>query len=190
MPRFFGGRTDHEAHDEQGCGGPGGAGGEVAVVPAQRQPLRELLDDSLLERSRDDAGGLRLTSEGSMLGEMVRVVLERALEAELTAHLGYEKHDRDGQGGNSRNGTSGKTVQTGVGPVPLRVPRDRAGTFEPLLVPKGSGRVSAGWTTWSSASTRGMSVRDIVHHLRQVYGTDLSPDGLPDHRLGPRRPSV
>jgi putative transposase len=99
---------------------------------------------TLLERSRDQAGGLRLTGEGSMLGELVKAVLERALEAELTAHLGYERGDRAGRGGgagNYRNGSIAKTVQTGVGPVPLAVPRDRAGTFEPLLIP---GRVAGG----------------------------------------------
>src|SRR6266487_1939580 len=103
---------------------------------AQRlAPLRELIDDrlldALLERSRDEAGGLRLTGEGSMLGELVKAVLERALEAELTARLGYARNDRAGRGGghgNYRNGTIAKTVQTGVGPVPLAVPRDRAGT--------------------------------------------------------------
>ena len=163
----------------------GTAAGAVEVpagaVPEQRRPLRELLDDSLLDellaRSRDEAGGLRLTGEGSMLGEMVRAVLERALEAELTAHLGYEKHDRDGLGGNARNGTAGKTVQTGVGPVPLRVPRDRAGTFEPLLVPKRAGRVSGGLDDMIvSLYAHGMSNRDIIHHLRQVYGTELSAE--------------
>src|SRR5689334_5037471 len=96
--------------------GPGGA--------AARVPLRQLMDDrlldALLERSRDEAGGLRLTGEGSMLGELVKAVLERALEAELTAHLGYEKNDRAGRGGgggagNYRNGSIAKTVQTGVG---------------------------------------------------------------------------
>jgi putative transposase len=110
-------------------------------------PLRELMDDRLLDvlldRSRDQAGGLRLTGEGSVLGELVRAVLERALEAELTAHLGYEKGGRGGTG-NARNGTIAKTVQTGVGPVPLQVPRDRAGSFEPVLVPKRAGRVA----TW------------------------------------------
>ena len=88
-----------------------GAGGAMAgeageVVPeAARRPLRELMDDrlldALLERSRDQAGGLRLTGEGSMLGELVRAVLERALESELTAHLGYEKGGRGGAGGNA-----------------------------------------------------------------------------------------
>jgi putative transposase len=129
---------------------PAGAGGGAAgVVPgAAGRPLRELMDDrlldALLERSRDQAGGLRLTGEGSMLGELVRAVLERALESELTAHLGYEKGERGGAGGNARNGNIAKTVQTGVGPVPLQVPRDRAGTFEPVLVPKRAGRVAGG----------------------------------------------
>jgi Transposase, Mutator family len=72
-------------------------------------------------------------------------VLERALEAELTAHLGYDRRgERPAGAGNYRNGTIAKTVQTGVGPVPLAVPRDRAGTFEPLLVPKRAGRVAGG----------------------------------------------
>jgi len=146
---------------------------------AAGRPLRELMDDrlldALLERSRDQAGGLRLTGEGSMLGELVRAVLERALESELTAHLGYARGGR-GQDGNARNGTIGKTVQTGVGPVPLQVPRDRAGSFEPVLVPKRSGRVAGGLDDMViSLYAHGMSNRDIIHHLRQVYGTELSP---------------
>jgi putative transposase len=134
------------AGDRDGAGPGGDAGGGLG--PA-RVPLRQLMDDrlldALLERSRDEAGGLRLTGEGSMLGELVAAVLERALAAELTAHLGYDKNERAGHGpGNSRNGSIAKTVQTGVGPVPLRVPRDRDGTFEPLLVPKRAGRVAGG----------------------------------------------
>ena len=113
-----------------------------------------------------------------MLGELVKAVLERALEAELTAHLGYERHDWAGRrSGNSRNGTIAKTVQTGVGPVPLAVPRDRAGTFEPLLVPKRAGRIAGGLDDMViSLYAHGMSVRDILHHLEQVYGTQLSPE--------------
>ena len=149
-------------------------------------PLRGLMDDrlldALLERSRDEAGGLRLTGEGSMLGELVRAVLERALEAELTAHLGYERNDRAGRAGGPpdyRNGTIGKTVQTGVGPVPLAVPRDRAGTFEPVLVPKRAGRVAGGLDDMViSLYAHGMSVRDILHHLEQVYGTQLSHETI------------
>jgi len=159
-------------------------GGENPLPITDQIPLRELLGDQvldlLLERSRDGAGGLRLTGEGSMLGELVKAVLERALEAELTAHLGYGKHDPAGNGsGNSRNGTIGKTVQTGVGPVRLTVPRDRAGTFEPILVPKRAGRVSGGLDDMIiSLYAHGMSVRDIQHHLRQIYDTDLSHEAI------------
>ena len=167
-----------EAGDGPGRGeGVPGTGGAAA---GGRVPLRELMDDrlldALLERSRDEAGGLRLTGEGSMLGELVAAVLERALAAELTAHLGYEPGERAGRGpGNARNGSIGKTVQTGVGPVPLRVPRDRAGTFEPVLVPKRAGRVAGGLDDMViSLYAHGMSVRDIIHHLEQVYGTQLS----------------
>ena len=168
--------------DAAGDGQGPGPGGAAADGAAARVPLRQLMDDrlldALLDRSRDEAGGLRLTGEGSMLGELVRAVLERALEAELTAHLGYERNDRAGRGGgppNYRNGTIAKTVQTGVGPVPLAVPRDRAGSFEPLLVPKRSGRIAGGLDDMIiSLYAHGMSVRDILHHLEQVYGTQLS----------------
>src|SRR6204780_244835 len=105
-----------------------GAGAVAAGAGAggDRVPLRELMEDrlldALLERSRDEAGGLRLTGEGSMLGGLVKAVLERALEAELTAHLGYDRHERAGHNtGNSRNGTIGKKVQTGIGPGGLDV---------------------------------------------------------------------
>jgi putative transposase len=154
---------------------PPGAGREAVS-------LRELMDnrllDALLERSRDQAGGLRLTGEGSMLGELVKAVLERALDAELTAHLGYERRERAGyNSGNSRNGTIAKKVQTGIGPVGLEVPRDRAGSFEPVLIPKRSGRVSGGLDDMIiSLYAHGMTVRDILHHLEQVYGTKLSPE--------------
>src|SRR5258708_292543 len=182
----------------RGTGGPdvplaaGGAGpaaargagrdGENGEQPA-RVPLRELMDDrlldALLERSKDAAGGLRLTGEGSMLGELVAAVLERALAAELTAHLGYDRDDRAGHHdpANSRNGPMAKPVQTGAGPVGLRVPRDRAGSFEPLLVPKRAGRIAGGLDDMIiSLYAHGMTVRDILHHLEQVYGTKLSAE--------------
>jgi putative transposase len=168
------------------AGQPGGALGDPSHYDGENPPhegedvpLRALVDDrlldALLERSRDEAGGLRLTGEGSMLGELVSAVLERALEAELTAHLGYDRHDRSGHNtGNSRNGTIGKKVQTSAGPVGLEVPRDRAGTFEPALIPKRSGRVSGGLDDMIiSLYAHGMTVRDILHHLEQVYGTRL-----------------
>lgn len=160
----------------RGVSGEGGVNGDARV------PVRELVGDevldALLERSKDADGGVRLTGAGSMLGELVKAVLERALEAELTAHLGYDKHAVAGNNsGNSRNGSVGKTVQTGVGPVHLSVPRDRAGSFDPVLVPKRAGRVSGGLDDMIiSLYAHGMTVRDILHHLNQVYGTQLSPE--------------
>src|ERR1700684_1263015 len=80
-----------------------------------------------------------------------------------------------GAGDKPRTGNTAKTVQTGVGPVPLQVPRDRAGTFEPVLVPKRAGRIAGGLDDMViSLYAHGMSVRDIMHHLEQVYGTQLS----------------
>src|SRR6202451_1784126 len=179
MPRFFGGRTIMKRTISEEQVAPAAAGETAPAVPeAARRPLRELMDDrlldALLERSRDQAGGLRLTGEGSMLGELVKAGLERALESELTAHLGYDRHERGGDG-NARNGAIAKTVQTGVGPVPLAVPRDRAGAVERLRVPKRAGRVAGGLDDMViSLYAHGMSVRDILHHLEQVYGTQLS----------------
>jgi putative transposase len=150
--------------------------------PPAQMAVRDLLGDevldALLERSKDAAGGLRLTGEGSMLGDLVKAVLERALEEELSVHLGYAKHNVAGNNsGNSRNGAIRKTVQTGIGPVHLAVPRDRAGSFEPVLVPKRAGRISGGLDDMIiSLYAHGMTVRDILHHLNQVYGTELSPE--------------
>jgi putative transposase len=102
--------------------GPGGVLGDPSHYDGENPPsagsaapLRELMDDrlldALLERSRDEDGGLRLTGEGSVLGDLVKAVLERALNAELTAHLGYERRERAGHNtGNSRNGTIAKKM--------------------------------------------------------------------------------
>src|ERR1700722_12289817 len=108
MPGFFGGRTIMKRTIGEDQVVPAAAEAAPAVPEAARRPLRELMDDrlldALLERSRDEAGGLRLTGEGSMLGEVVRAVLERGVESELPAPRGYEKGGGGGAGGNARNG--------------------------------------------------------------------------------------
>jgi putative transposase len=146
-----------------------------------RAAINEMLEAGLLDEVMDrvDAGGLALTGEGGFLPEMIKAVLERGLAVELTEHLGYEKGDPGGRGsGNSRNGTTGKTVATEVGDVPLDVPRDRAGSFEPRLVPKGARRAGGLDKMIISLYAGGMTVRDISHHLARSIGTELSHDTI------------
>ena len=146
-----------------------------------RQAINEMLDTGLLDDLMDrvDAGALTLTGEGGFLPEMVKAVLERGLQAELTGHLGYEKGDRAGRGSpNSRNGTTPKTLATEVGNIGLDVPRDRASTFEPRLVPKGARRAGGLDEMIVSLYAGGMTVRDIQHHLARTLGTELSHDTI------------
>jgi putative transposase len=104
-------------------------------------------------------------------------LMERMLDAELTEHLGFDKNAVDGRGkGNSRNGYTSKTVQTETGPVEIRVPRDRAGTFEPQLVAKHQRRLEGFDDKVLALYARGMSVRDIQRHLYELYGTEVAPE--------------
>jgi transposase-like protein len=106
--------------------------------------VRSVLDDQALDQivGQIRSEGMRLTGPGGFLTEMLKAVLEWGLAAELTEHLGYDKHDPAGANtGNSRNGSMPKTLLTEVGPVPVDVPRDRAGTFTPALAPKGERRL-------------------------------------------------
>src|SRR5882757_1862616 len=148
---------------------------------AARTAINQMIDAGLLDEvmAQADAGELRLTGEGGFLPEMIKAVLERGLAAELTGHLGYEKGDPAGRGSpNSRNGSSPKTVATEVGDVALAVPRDRAGSFEPRLIPKGARRAGGLDDMIISLYAGGMTVRDIQHHLARTIGTDLSHDTI------------
>jgi putative transposase len=103
--------------------------------------------------------------------------LERAADEELTDHVGYERGDPAGRGsGNSRNGTTPKTVLTEVGPVHLDMPRDRAGTFEPKIVPKGVTRLGGFNENIIAWYATGMSTRDIRRQIRRMYGADVSAE--------------
>jgi Transposase, Mutator family len=146
-----------------------------------REVINEMLDAGVLNDVMDrvDTGGLRLTGEGGFLPEMIKAVLERGLSVEQSEHLGYEKGDPAGRGSpNSRNGTTPKTLATEVGDVRLDVPRDRAGTFEPRLVPKGSRRAGGLDDMIISLYAGGMTVRDISSHLARTLGTGLSHDTI------------
>ena len=126
-----------------------------------------------------DGGDLQLTGEGGLLPGLLKLALERGLQAELTDHLGYEKGDPAGREvPNSRNGTTPKTVITEAGPVPLAIPRDRDGTFTPRLVPTGQRRLGGLDDMIISLYAGGMTLRDIQFHLHSVYGTEISPETI------------
>lgn len=130
--------------------------------------------DALLEgvETADD-----LLGKEGLLDELKKALMERALGAELTAHVGYAKGDAAGRGtDNSRNGYSSKTVTTGTGRIDLSVPRDRNATFEPKLVAKGQTRLSGFDDKVISMYARGMTVREIKGHLEELYGIGVSPD--------------
>src|SRR3954464_11400642 len=146
-----------------------------------RQLREQLADEGWLDELIDRAGqsGVQLTGEGGFLPELVKAVLGRGLDAELTDHLGYERGDPAGRGSpNSRNGTTPKTVASEVGPLPLNVPRNRASSFEPRLVPKGERRLAGLDDMIISLYAGGMTVRDIQHHLARTIGTELSHETI------------
>jgi len=127
--------------------------------------------DALLAGAEEAGGGAE-----ELLRQITKAVLERALQVEMADHLGYEKGDPAGVGSpNSRNGSYGKTVVTTGGPVRLQVPRDRAGSFEPRIVPKRAKRLGQVDEMILSLYARGMSTRDIRDHLAEVYGAEVSP---------------
>jgi putative transposase len=164
-------QVEHPLRAEQAAQRPGSA----------REAVNRMIEAGLLDEVMDrvDAGGLELTGEGGFLPEMIKAVLERGLATELTGHLGYERGDPAGRGsGNSRNGTSPKTVASEVGDIDLAVPRDRAGSFEPRLVPKGARRTGGLDEMIISLYAGGMTVRDIGHHLERTLGTELSHDTI------------
>lgn len=129
--------------------------------------------DALVGAAEDLGEGRHGVEE--LLSRMTKAVLERAMETELTEHLGYESGDPAGHGtGNSRNGKTTKSVQTLQGPVQITVPRDRNGSFEPVIVPKRARRLGKVEDMILSLYARGMSTRDIGSHLDEIYGARVS----------------
>jgi putative transposase len=117
-----------------------------------------------------------IIGENGLLKQLTKALVERAMEAELTTHLGYEKHDPVGHGsGNSRNGASKKRLKGDFGEVEIAVPRDRNASFEPQIVPKGETRFTGFDDKILSMYARGMTTRDIQGHLEEIYGVAVSP---------------
>ena len=148
--------------------GPVLMSGPPATLLARKIPTEDLAA-VLLERAESEA--LSLVGPGGLLAELTKRVLEAGLEAELTEHVGYAPYDPAGHhSGNSRNGTRSKTVITDVGPVELAVPRDRAGTFEPVLVPKRKRRLGGVDQMVLSLSAKGLTHGEISADLGEIYG--------------------
>ena len=133
----------------------------------------DVIDQLLAGYSRPED----LTGKDGILKQLTARLVERALQAEMAGHLGYDKGEsRDRPGGNARNGTTGKTLKTELGEVDIEVPRDRDGTFEPQLVKKRQRRLAGFDEKIIALYARGMTVRDIQGHLQDLYGVEVSPD--------------
>ena len=117
-----------------------------------------------------------LIGESGLLKQLTKALVERALQAELTMHLGYEKHSPEGHhSGNTRNGTSTKQLKGEFGTVQIEVPRDRQASFAPQLVPKGETRFQGFDDKILSLYARGMTTREIQGHLEEMYQVEVSP---------------
>ena len=137
----------------------------MAITP---QLIDELLEDC--QNSED------LLGQDGVLQQLTKALVERALQGELTHHLGYDKHAVAGHNsGNSRNGSSAKTIQGKRGPLEIEVPRDRNSEFEPQLIKKGQTRFDGVDEKIISLYARGMTTREIQGHLHEIYGIEVSP---------------
>lgn len=136
--------------------------------------------DELFEQFKKDLSKAKtykdLMGKDGAIKKLMKASIENMLEAEMTEHLGYEKHSPAGNNsGNSRNGTSSKTVISDSGEFPLIIPRDRKGEFEPIVVKKHESRLGELEDKIISMYAKGMTTRDIQAHIEEIYGAQISP---------------
>jgi putative transposase len=150
--------------------------GALLPAPADGSAMRDWAR-TLVDRARSE--GVALTGDEGLLTSMVREVLQAGLDVEMAEHLGYEPYEPSGRGsGNSRNGGYPKTVTTDVGPVELRMPRDRQGSFEPVTVPKHVRRLEGLGANVISLYAKGLTTGEIQAHLHEIYGTEVSRETI------------
>jgi putative transposase len=155
---------------------PENSGLQDSIVAKGRKKIsrRDELLDELLKEYGGSAG---VTGPDGLLKDMTRAVIQRAMGAELSHHLGYEPGQAPPEGqDNRRNGKTEKTLRTGQGPLTIEVPRDREGSFEPQLIPKHQRHFDGFDDKILSMYARGMTVREIRAHLEEIYGVEVSPD--------------
>jgi putative transposase len=160
---------------QRDAGGALAAGPPVEPLPdGVRERLSDELIDELLAGTR---GEEEIVGPGGLLADLTRRLVERAMDAELTEHLGYEHgQPPPGGAGNTRNGTTPKTLATEHGSVRIEAPRDRKGSFAPQIVPKGKRRFAGFDEKIIALYARGLSVRDIRAHLEEIYGVQVGHD--------------
>ena len=142
------------------------------MTVTKKAPSPDLIDQLLAGYQKPED----LIGEHGLLKQLTKAVVERALQAEMAAHLGHGKHEPvANDGGNTRNGKSSKTLKGDFGELPIEIPRDRHGSFEPRLIPKHQTRWHGFDDKILSLYARGMTVREIQGHLEEMYGTEVSP---------------
>jgi putative transposase len=165
-------RSEPVGRAEQPAGG--GSSFEVELSPEVRDRLSDGVIDELLAGARTEE---EIVGPGGVLAQLTKRLVERALQAELSEHLGYAPHrEPPGGVGNTRNGSTGKTLATEQGPVRIETPRDRNGSFEPRLVRKGQRRFEGFDDKILALYARGLSTRDIEAHLAEIYGVNVGRD--------------
>ena len=142
------------------------------MTPKKHEVPEELLSGLLANYKKLED----LIGENGLLKQLTKLLVEKALDAELTEHLGHERHEAVANAsGNTRNGKSKKTLKGEFGELPIEVPRDRHGNFEPQLIPKHQTRWAGFDDKIISLYARGMTVREIQAHLQEMYATEVSP---------------
>ncbi len=151
----------------------------LPAVPVSLPDEAAMKDWAEMLVARAQSEGVELTGDGGLLTGLVRQVLQTGLEVEMSQHLGYDRHAVEGRGsGNSRNGTTPKTVTTEIGQVRLDVPRDRAGTFDPVTVPKHQRRLEGLSGNVISLYAKGLTTGEIQAHLEDIYDTTVSRETI------------
>jgi len=165
-----GGRAQRPAGGARRAQGPA----PVGLPDEVRDRLADEVIDELLAGARTEE---EIVGPGGVLAQLTKRLVERAMSAELTEHLGYEPHQEPPGGtGNTRNGSTAKTLATEHGPVRIETPRDRKGSFEPQIIRKGQRRFEGFDDKILALYSRGLSPRDIEAHLAEIYGVKVGRD--------------
>lgn len=139
----------------------------------EKDQIEKLLDQIDFKKLKTE----EITGQNGLLKQLTKRLIEKAMNAEMTEHLGYERYDRqDDLTSNSRNGTSNKKVKTEIGDIEIEIPRDREGNFEPQIIPKHQRRFEGFDEKIISMYGLGFTTRDIQKHLHEIYGVEVSPD--------------